>query len=385
MRLIDRSCLLAALLVAGLVAVTTADAQPSPGRPSQPAAPARQPAPALPNRIFVDVNGGFQSTTERFSDERSDPFFGETATWTADYETGGAPLFDVGGGVRVWRQLVASVAYSRFKETSIAGIEGAAPHPFFFDRARAFAGDAVDLTQQEDVVHAGAMWAVPVTRSLDLRVFGGPSFYFARRDLVAEVEYDEAYPYDTATFGRARVERVTANALGFNVGADVTWMFTRSGGVGAMARFSRAETDLQSPASQRDLAFRFGGLQFGAGLRFRFGRPGPSREAPGTRGTRPGRRTAQPRQPSTDAPDAPAPAPDARNDDAGIAAGATVVLTRDTRVFVRPGALQPLRVLKAGTRLRVREDAGEWLMVEFRDPSWGARVGYVKREDTERR
>jgi hypothetical protein len=57
----------------------------------------------------------------------------------------------------------------------------------------------------------------------------------------------------------------------------------------------------------------------------------------------------------------------------------TALLTKDSGVFVRPGALQPLRMLTAGTRVKVREEYGEWLMIEFKDPQWGVRVGYVLR------
>jgi hypothetical protein len=57
-------------------------------------------------------------------------------------------------------------------------------------------------------------------------------------------------------------------------------MFTQNVGVGAMARFSRAETGLTSPASGESLALRFGGLQFGSGLRLRFGRIAARKEPP---------------------------------------------------------------------------------------------------------
>jgi hypothetical protein len=33
---------------------------------------------------------------------------------------------------------------------------------------------------------------------------------------------------------------------------------------------------------------------------------------------------------------------------------------------------------------QVREDAGEWLMVEFTDRQWGDRVGYVLKKNWER-
>ncbi len=51
-------------------------------------------------------------------------------------------------------------------------------------------------------------------------------------------------------------------------------------------------------------------------------------------------------------------------------------------IFVVPDATRtPLRVLEAGTRIKVLEATEEWLKVEFRDPQWGPRVGYVLRRN----
>jgi hypothetical protein len=38
----------------------------------------------------------------------------------------------------------------------------------------------------------------------------------------------------------------------------------------------------------------------------------------------------------------------------------------------------PLRVADVGTRLKVLQDAGDWTEVEFQDPQWGARVGWIR-------
>jgi len=347
------------------------DAQTTP-QPTSRTVASRRPAPTLPNRVFVDVNGGFQSGTQTFSDARDDPFNSETASWDADYETRGGPAFDVSGGVRVWRNLVAAAAYSRFTDTSVAGIRGEVPHPFFFNRNRAFAGETAGLTQQEDVVHLSAMWVVPASRRIDVRVFGGPSLYRIQRDLVADVIHaEDGYPYDTASFDRATVERVKVDAWGFHVGGDATWMFTQNVGVGAMARFSRAETGLTSPASGESLALRFGGLQFGGGLRLRFGRVAARKEP--LRPSRP--------KPSTPEPSSQTNTVEPTPVEPGVRT--TAVLKKDSPVFVRPGASTPIRALAAGTRVKVLEPVGDWLMIEFSDEEWDARIGYVLRDDCE--
>jgi hypothetical protein len=50
-------------------------------------------------------------------------------------------------------------------------------------------------------------------------------------------------------------------------------------------------------------------------------------------------------------------------------------------VFVLPDNTRtPLRTLAPGTRLRVLRESGDWLRVEFQDPRWGSRVGYIERK-----
>jgi len=69
----------------------------------------------------------------------------------------------------------------------------------------------------------------------------------------------------------------------------------------------------------------------------------------------------------------------------GILAAAPV-LAQDTRasvttaapIFIQPGAQVPLRVAAVGTSLKVLKEEGEWVEVEFNDPQFGRRVGWVQ-------
>jgi len=381
------TCAVASTAFLLALAPLAVDAQPTSRPVARQPAPRKTP-PTLPSRIFVDVNGGMQSGARTFSDSRNDPFSAETASWTADYETRSAPAFDVSGGVRLWRNLVASVSYSRVTDTSVAAIQGEVPHPFFFNKNRAISGETLGLKQQEDVIHVSASWAFPVSRRLDVRVFAGPSLYGIQRDLVADVGHvEDGYPYDTASFGTATVERAKVNALGVNVGGDVTWMFTRTVGVGAIARFSRADSNIASPANANSLALSFGGLQFGGGLRLRFGQAATRTGTPAPRRGRsqaPPTAPAPPKSPPTATePVNTVPRRDSRPASAGPAVGSTVTIRKDSPVFVRPEALMPLRTLAAGTRVTVREQVGEWLMIEFRGAQSSVRVGYVRRDNCE--
>jgi hypothetical protein len=52
----------------------------------------------------------------------------------------------------------------------------------------------------------------------------------------------------------------------------------------------------------------------------------------------------------------------------------------DAPIFLQPGAPIPLRVAKAGTALKVLSEEGGWIEVEFNDPQFGRRVGWVEKK-----
>jgi hypothetical protein len=55
------------------------------------------------------------------------------------------------------------------------------------------------------------------------------------------------------------------------------------------------------------------------------------------------------------------------------------VLTIAAPIYLLPDdARTPLRVLDAREYLRVRKNEGEWLRVDFQDPQFGLRTGYIR-------
>ena len=57
--------------------------------------------------------------------------------------------------------------------------------------------------------------------------------------------------------------------MGFHGGVDVTWMFSRTAGLGGLVRYTRADLDL-NVAEGRTLAVKAGGIQGGVGIRLEF-------------------------------------------------------------------------------------------------------------------
>ncbi len=66
--------------------------------------------------------------------------------------------------------------------------------------------------------------------------------------------------------------------------------------------------------------------------------------------------------------------------------GDTAVALVNTPVYVAPVATnEPLRIAAAGTSFVVLGEEGEWTRVQFQDPQWGRRIGYVASKDLKAR
>ena len=224
---------------------------------------------AQASRGFIILNGGYQVTSTDFADNIVFTKSVEEGDLDADYGLGAGALFDVGGGVRVWRNLAVGVAVSAFSKTHDTSVTARIPHPFFFDRDRQVSGSLGGLTREETAVHVQASWTVAINEMLEVAVFGGPTFFSIKQDLVTDVLFTQAYPYDAATYTGTTTGRQSKSKVGFNVGADVAYYFSGHVGVGVLARVSRATIDLPSQDGGT-VAVDTGGFQTGGGLRLRF-------------------------------------------------------------------------------------------------------------------
>ena len=187
----------------------------------------------------------------------------------ASYLVEKGPQLDIAGGARLWRSLGGGVAVTRFSKSGPAGVIARIPHPFFFNQLRSVEGEAEGLTHEELGVHLQVMAMLPVGQRLSVVVFGGPSLFRITRGLIDDVQYDDRYPYDSATFTAAGTSDTSATKLGFHAGADVGYFFARNVGVGGVIRFSGATMNLDT-SDGNTVAVDAGGLQGGAGLRLRF-------------------------------------------------------------------------------------------------------------------
>ncbi len=110
---------------------------------------------------------------------------------------------------------------------------------------------------------------LPSSGRFGLTVFGGPSFFTIEQKVVEELTVTETYPYDTVAIAPGARSDLSESAVGFHVGADATWYFTRRLGAGALLRYTSAKKSVAIGTGE-SFDLEAGGFQIGVGLRFKF-------------------------------------------------------------------------------------------------------------------
>ncbi len=250
-------------------APTAAGPRPAPVPPPQPAARAAAAPRLRQSRGFVAVGGVFQSEKASFTDTRTLTYNRESASQTGEYDIDGGVGLDLGAFARVWRNLGAGVAVTQVTRAGGAEYSARYPHPFFFNQARTATTLASDLDRTETGGHVSAAYLLPSSGRFGLTVFGGPSFFSMEQTVVADLTVTETYPYDTVAIAPGARSDISESAVGFHVGADATWYFTRRLGAGALLRYTSAKKNVAIGTGE-SFDLEAGGLQIGVGLRFKF-------------------------------------------------------------------------------------------------------------------
>ena len=235
------------------------------------ATPQKKPAAVkrAPGRGFIAINAGIQAAPSGFTDDFTFVANAEDGTIQATYPSKAPLLLDGSVGYRFWGRVGVAVGGSHTSSSGSAAVRASVPHPLMLDHDRLVEGEAPEVSRTESAAHLQLFYEMMPRGKWRARLFGGPSYFAVSQDLVANVTVNESYPFDTATFGTAVTESADASALGFNVGADVAWMFSRRTGAGLLVRYTGGSVDLNAPES-RNVSTDTGGFQVGAGLRILF-------------------------------------------------------------------------------------------------------------------
>lgn len=222
------------------------------------------------DRARVSINFGIaQPAATTFTGTTTKTVNLEPATFTTSYDAPKGQMFDGGVLVRVAGGFGVGAAFSSFTKSSPGSVAGTVPHPFFFNTPRAISGSTTSLERSETAVHV-LVGFVAASKHVDVAVTGGPTFFNVSQDLVGDVAYTDTYPYDTAAFASATVSKASVSKMGFNVGADVAYKFSKNVGVGGLIRYSKASVSFPLAGTASGVTTDVGGMQAGGGIRFYF-------------------------------------------------------------------------------------------------------------------
>lgn len=166
--------------------------------------------------------------------------------------------FDFGGGFMVTPVVGFGLNFSGTAHRDIVGL-GAGVGTLILA-----SGATDELTRSEGALNIQAM-IVPINSDhFRGRLFGGPSFIRYQADMVDD------FFFFRSVISNVHTVSTEGSAMGFHVGGDATYFFSRFVGLGGFARYSRATASIDEPMSGRKQNMLLGGVQTGGGLRFRF-------------------------------------------------------------------------------------------------------------------
>jgi hypothetical protein len=223
------------------------------------------------DRGYVNVGWGVESGSSAMIDSRTATIYEETATINTSSTFSSGSLFDVGVGIRVWRNLTVGAAYHQEQNDTEGSVSGSIPSPTFFNRPRTISGIEA-LERKEAAGHINIGWVLPFNDKLDVLIYGGPSFFRLTQDVISNAVPNEAGATATTITATITTTERAKSVTGFNVGADATYILWSNDsirmGAGGFVRFAQASTDVEMLSTSQPTDV--GGMQFGFGARLRF-------------------------------------------------------------------------------------------------------------------
>lgn len=221
------------------------------------------------DRGYINVGWGVESGSSALTDTRTSTIYEETATINSSATFTSGSLFDVGAGLRVFRNVTIGAGYHQEQNDTNGQLTGSIPSPVFFNRPRTLNETIAGLNRKEQATHLMIGWVMPFGSKFDVLVSGGPSFFRVEQDAVTNVVIGES---GNAPTTQPTITSVKKSQTGYNVGADATYIVWQNDsvrvGAGGFVRFSKAEVNLQMLSTEQPT--EIGGMQFGFGARLRF-------------------------------------------------------------------------------------------------------------------
>jgi len=236
------------------------------------ASPASAQMATWADRGYINVGWGVESGSSALTDTRTQTIYEETATINSAATFTSGSIFDVGVGIRVWRNLTVGAGYHQEQNDTDGQLTGSIPSPVFFNRPRTLNETIAGLERKEQATHVMIGWVMPFGSKFDVMVSGGPSFFRVEQEAISDVGIAEAGGAFNTIVVRPIITTSKKSQTGYNAGVDATYIVWQNDsvrvGAGGFVRFSKAEVSL--PMLSTEQPTDVGGVQYGFGARLRF-------------------------------------------------------------------------------------------------------------------
>ena len=245
-----------------------------------PALAAAQNPAATPyeQRGYVQFGAGAQSGSELLTSTSTFTIYDEQGTINSSQTYGGGAIWGLGGGARVWRNLVVSLNYVRYSDEMQTAILANVPSPLVIGRPRVANAGFDGLEHTENQYHFTASWMIPFGENLTLGVGAGPSFIGLSHEFPSDArvqEVDGPPNYAQVAITDLSSIRSTKTVTTANFGADLTYNLPfdlgQVGKLGATVgfRYSGGTAGIDGPTGG-EVDVKYGGAQFYGGVRVSF-------------------------------------------------------------------------------------------------------------------
>lgn len=214
------------------------------------------------DRGYATINGGGQAGSRTLTTQPAFTLYDEESTLVSTQKAGGGGFVEIGGGYKVWENLLVALSYSHVGGDNDAAIAANVPDPLIFDRPRPVTTSLSKASYSENAIHISGVWMVPVTDKIDVGVSAGPTIFMVSQEIPSGLTVSEPVPTVT-NVSAAKVKKTTG---GFHAGVDVTYLLTDKVGAGLLARYTVGSVKLPDATD----SLTVGGFQLGVGLRYRF-------------------------------------------------------------------------------------------------------------------
>ena len=225
------------------------------------------PSAGAAERVRLSLGGSFAPLKLDFSESRTFQQYAEDGKLDASYSIDGGPGGELGIQFNFTDNFGIAAGGFITKRTGSASYTASLPHPLYLSKPRTATGQASDLAYSETggqlalVLHGGGSTVL-------YGVMAGAMMVKVEAELINEIQYSHAYPYDNVTVTGQTKTGVSDTPIGFFAGAYLDVRFG-SFGLGADASFSQATAKLTPPTGD-SVEVKAGGLKVGAGIRLYF-------------------------------------------------------------------------------------------------------------------